>query len=256
MWRAVDPFAKEKQVAVYMRYVREQQGGYPGTFNEYLADRGLTDDVLPVLDKAELDAAARFAAGEEDEEAESGDEGPELDFDAEEPVAKDVANGPFIDATYDSMLANSPWTTMLGAEPEDPHALVGVELLLGTLEALHIDNARIEVEGGNEARTRPTIAARFLEASFSKSLCLVVHDALVLWRLCAAQPRAEELTRVSVQIPALDGSAQPWLDHIETAGIRPASKIGGGPEDCVRKFAWRPSVRLSPLAPALSQSHT
>ena len=155
--RAVDPFAKEKQTAVYMRYVREQQGGYAGSFNEYIAERGLEGEVLPIVDRGEIDAAEQFASavaaedsGDEGDEGDGGDGGG-LDLD-EEIVEKISENGPFMDATYESMLANSPWTTMLGAEPEDPHALVGVEILLGTLEALHIDNARIEISGGNEVR--------------------------------------------------------------------------------------------------------
>ena len=48
-----------------------------------------------------------------------------------------------------------------------------------------------------------------------------------------------------MQIPALDGSAEPWVTQITKVVIKPAVRPGDEPDEYVRKFAWKP---LSPLS--------
>jgi hypothetical protein len=121
---------QQKQVECFMAYVREQQCGYSGTFNEYLVDNDLEEKVLGLVE-------------EPDKEEEPTEE---------EIVPKNAEKEPTVDAVIDNAVTGSPYASLLGTDLQDPNMLCSVELLLGALEALHVDNARIEIEGGHEVR--------------------------------------------------------------------------------------------------------
>lgn len=129
-----------------MAYAREQQCGYTGTFNDYLLEHGLEESVLGLV--------------EDPEEPKE-----------EEIVPKDPQNEPTLDAIIENAVTGSPYASLLGTDMEDANMLCSVELLLGALEALHIDNARIEIEGGNEVRS----AFPFLAAGPLECMCSVDH---------------------------------------------------------------------------------
>jgi hypothetical protein len=108
-----------------MDYVHEQQAGYVGSFNKYLSDVGAAHDVLGLAPDPIPPQKEEIVPKEQD---------------------PDVA----IDAHVSRVTRMSPYCIMLG-ERED-NSIVSPELLLAALEGLHIDNARIEVEGYFEVR--------------------------------------------------------------------------------------------------------
>ncbi|KAI8475980.1 MAG: hypothetical protein J3K34DRAFT_464345 [Monoraphidium minutum] len=171
-----DPYDTEGdriRVELYTQYLAAQEDDFEGTFSDFL----LTLDSAPLSDLerrvlSDALAAARAEAGAGDggegEEGEEGEEGGGLFPDEEElepeeiqeadPNAEVIVPANILSAVADEDI---PFITLLpldaiAGEGEDAaaagaaHAVINPTLLLAALECCGIDNARIEIEGGQE----------------------------------------------------------------------------------------------------------
>jgi hypothetical protein len=110
---------------MFMRFVQAQTDGFEGSFNAFLAEKGLDGDVI-------------------------GTTATPVDPEFEPIEPKGAPRPEVMDAAAYNVHVVSPHFTVLGAQGEGH--IAGVELLLACLEGVHVDNVRIEIEGGNEVR--------------------------------------------------------------------------------------------------------
>ena len=112
-------------MSAFLQFLRAQEDGYEGDFEAYLSDTGL--DELGGIDPIIFDDST------------------------EEPVPR-TDDDNVIEACVREMdpEMDNPWFTSIG---EKNSLIMSVEHLLGVLEAMHVDNARIEIEGACEVPT-------------------------------------------------------------------------------------------------------
>ncbi|KAK9814723.1 hypothetical protein WJX72_010533 [[Myrmecia] bisecta] len=120
----LDQDEEDMQLEVFRQFLSAQEGGYMGTFVEYVEEE--------VADKA----LALFGDITEEEEEEGVEEVV--------PRAEDEV---YVQASVDNVSQEQYICTVLG---QGDHRVENVQPLLSALEAFGVDNARIEIEGGPE----------------------------------------------------------------------------------------------------------
>lgn len=174
---------KARQSEVFMQYQRMKQDGFAGSFEDFAEETGNPDL-----------AGVRTV---------------QIDDSIETPVPVG-AEDRIVPATVESLFYQTPYTTVLG---KDDDAIASVETLLAALEGLHVDNVRIEIEGGQEL---PVMDG---SAQVSLSCCRSCNrgQGRVCHRLC--RPDQSTMTNNNVKwrpdfyLPVVP-SPQPARNHI------------------------------------------
>lgn len=184
-----DPEVENRRLLAFMQYVRAQEDGYGGSFEEYCVQTGRYDEVGGFPEPVVSDAT-------------------------EAPEPKSATADGVVDAHVRNLRSVSPYCTVLEAGEEQ---IASVEHLLAALEGLHVDNARIEIEGGSEVPVLDGSAQGWVEAIAEVGVRPAVTPE-------SEEPVRKLAWRPAVPITAYDDDAfislyPAGIDYLVSAGV-------------------------------------